>query len=90
MGLFKILKKNSKIFPNKTALVIEKIEYLYDLAIMIWADNVVTEDEINTLKKYCLKFGFLKENIVELAEFLLAKAKENIPKIDLIKQINQL
>ena len=29
MGLFKILKKNSKIFPNKTALVIENIEYSY-------------------------------------------------------------
>ncbi|TMM28660.1 hypothetical protein FDT66_13740 [Polaribacter aestuariivivens] len=68
----------------------EKIEYLYDLAIMIWADNIVTEDEINTLKKYCLKFGFLKENIVELANFLLEKAKEKISKVDLIKQINQL
>jgi len=29
MGLFKILKKNSKIFPNKTALIIENIEYSY-------------------------------------------------------------
>lgn len=67
----------------------EKIEYLYDLAIMIWADNIVTEDETNTLKKYCLKFGFLKENIEDLAKFLLAKAKENVSKIDLIKQINQ-
>ncbi len=29
MGLFEILKKNSKIFPNKIALVIESYEYSY-------------------------------------------------------------
>jgi hypothetical protein len=31
MALFKILKKNSKIFPNKIALVIENYEYSYKL-----------------------------------------------------------
>ena len=66
----------------------KKIEYLYDLAIMIWADNVATDDEINTLKKYCLKFGFLEENISNLSQFLLEKAKEKISKEDLILQIN--
>lgn len=65
----------------------EKIEYLYDLAIMIWADNLVTDDEITTLKKYCLKFGFLEENVTELCDFLLAKAKVKTSKEDLIKEI---
>ena len=65
----------------------KKIEYLYDLAIMIWADEVVTEDEMNTLNKYCRKFGFLEENIDELSDFLLTNAKENKPKADLISQI---
>src|SRR5690349_20568050 len=31
----------------------KRIEFLYDLAIMIWVDKVVTEDEYNLLKKYC-------------------------------------
>lgn len=56
----------------------EKIEYLYDLAIMIWADGIVTEDETNTLKKYCLKFEFLEENIEDICEFLLENAREKI------------
>jgi len=51
-----------------------KIEYLYDLAVMIWADEIVTDDEITTLKKYCLKFGFLEENISELSNFLIDNA----------------
>jgi hypothetical protein len=43
----------------------ERVEYLYDLAVMIWADKEVTEDEYNTLKKYCRKFEFLEENITQ-------------------------
>lgn len=65
----------------------QKLKYLYDLAIMIWADEVVTDDEINALKKYCLKFGFLEENIAELCEFLISNAKENTTKEELLKQL---
>lgn len=67
----------------------EKIEYLYDLALMIWADNIVTEDERITLRKYCIKFGFLEENIDELSEFLLSHAKEQLPKHKLVELIKE-
>lgn len=64
-----------------------KIEYLYDLAIMIWADEIVTKDEINTLKKYCVKFGFLEENITELSNFLINNAKKNASKEEVLNQL---
>lgn len=66
----------------------KRIEYLYDLSIMIWADNIVTEDEENTLKKYCLKFGFLEENIDDLSSFLLEKAKEGTSKKEILELIH--
>lgn len=53
----------------------KRIEYLYDLALMIWIDGEATPDEITTLKKYCRKFEFLEENIDELAKYLLESAK---------------
>ncbi|MBD3889824.1 hypothetical protein IEG04_02615 [Olleya marilimosa] len=65
-----------------------RVEYLYDLAIMIWADGEVTDDEYITLKKYCKKFEFLDENITELADFLLKSAKEGISKEEIIRDIN--
>lgn len=65
----------------------KRIEYLYDLALMIWADNTVTDDELNTLKKYCLKFDFKEENIDELSQFLLDNAKEKISKSELINKM---
>lgn len=84
--------QNILINPIQEAVIPEslndKIDYLYDLAIMIWADKVVTEDEKNTLKKYCIKFDFLPENIEDLSNFLLDSAKKGLLKEDIIKQIN--
>ena len=66
----------------------QRIEYLYDLAVMIWADEKVTEDEYITLKKYCKKFEFLDENITALADYLLDCAKKRLKKEDIINKIN--
>jgi uncharacterized tellurite resistance protein B-like protein len=67
----------------------QKIDYLNDLAKMIWADGVVTEDERNTLLKYCKKFGFLDENLQQLVDFLLECAKEDLSVEDIILKINE-
>lgn len=66
----------------------EKIEYLYDLALMIWADNKVTEDERITLQKYCKKFGFLDQNIEDLSEYLLKQAEEKKNLNQILEELN--
>ena len=66
----------------------ERIEYLYDFAQMIWADEMITEDEMNAFKKYCRKFEFLEENIEELTTYLLEKAKEGTPKSQILQELN--
>ena len=66
----------------------ERISYLYDLAIMVWADKKVTEDEYITLKKYCRKFEFLEENITDIVDYLLDCAKKNVKKEVIINAIN--
>ncbi|MAU15620.1 MAG: hypothetical protein CMH46_08790 [Muricauda sp.] len=65
-----------------------RIEYLYDLALMIWADEKVTEDEYTTLKKYCRRFEFLEENIVPLADYLIESAKEGKSKDAILQELN--
>jgi uncharacterized tellurite resistance protein B-like protein len=66
----------------------ERIEYLYDFALMIWADEVITEDERNTLIKYCRKFEFLDENIEELTNYLLENAKQGTSKSQILQELN--
>lgn len=65
-----------------------RIEYLYDLACMILADEIITEDEKNTLRKYCRKFEFLEENVNELADYLLDCVKKGVTKKEIINQLN--
>ncbi len=66
----------------------KRVEYLYDLAVMIWADKEVTDDEYITLKKYCKKFEFLDDNITGLADYLLECAKKEMSKEEIIKSVN--
>ena len=65
-----------------------RIEYLYDFTRIIWADEKITIDELNMLKKYCKKFNFLDENIDELAGYLIDCVKKNIQKEEIISQLN--
>lgn len=65
-----------------------RITYLYDLAAMILFDNVVTEDERNTLKKFCQKFEFLDENIDGLTDYLLECVKDGTTITQIITQLN--
>ena len=66
----------------------ERIEYLYDFALMIWADQKITEDESNTLKKYCRKFEFLDENVEALSNYLLESAQQNKPTEEILRELN--
>lgn len=65
-----------------------RIEYLYDLTRIMWADKKINDDELNTLKKYCLKFEFLDENIDELVNYLIDCVKKGIDKREIINQLN--
>lgn len=65
-----------------------KIEHLYDFALMIWADEKVTDEEYLSLKKYCKKFEFLDDNIEALADYLLECAKQQMSLEDILINLN--
>jgi len=65
-----------------------RLEYLYDLCRLIWADGIVTDDERTTLYKFCRKFEFEDDNVTELCDFLLGAAKTNRPFHELIAELN--
>ena len=54
----------------------ERIEYLYNLSRIAWADGKIENTERETLQKACRRLGFAEENVVEISEFLLEQAKE--------------
>ena len=66
----------------------KRVEYLYDLSCMIWADGVVDIEERNALRKYCKKFEFLDENIDELSQYLLDCVENGKSKQEVINELN--
>lgn len=80
--------------PEQTAFfqpgtVLEKIDLLYDLSLIAWADGSVDTDETETLKHFCIRFGFQEENIDQICAFLLDEAEKNTPKQQILSTVSQ-
>ncbi|MDR2125635.1 MAG: TerB family tellurite resistance protein [Prevotellaceae bacterium] len=68
----------------------EKIEHLFDLARMAWADGVLDDREIQSMNSACKRLGFLEEYVDEISNFLLEQAKAGKNINDVLKTINNL
>ncbi|MGH1518431.1 hypothetical protein [Chryseobacterium sp. JK1] len=65
----------------------EKVDYLYDLTVMIWADGIVSPDEYSAMQKYVLMFGFLEENVTAIVDYLLEAVKIGKNKNDILYEL---
>ncbi|WP_144281334.1 hypothetical protein [Chryseobacterium echinoideorum] len=66
----------------------EKVEYLYDLTAMIWADGIVSPNEYSALQKYVAMFGFLEENINDIVDYFIEAVKTGKTKTEIINDLN--
>lgn len=57
----------------------ERIEYLYNLSRIAWADGKVDNKEVKILQEMSKRLGFAEENLVEISQFLLDQAQNNTP-----------
>jgi uncharacterized tellurite resistance protein B-like protein len=69
--------------------VLEKIDCLYDLCLIAWADGVLDNEENEILKLYCSRFGFQDDNITQICAFLLEEASKNTPKQQVLTTVSQ-
>ncbi|AQW89821.1 hypothetical protein CMT89_14125 [Elizabethkingia anophelis] len=65
----------------------DKIEYLYDLVLMIWADDHVDDNERSALEKYIKLLGFVEENVSAIANYLLEAVKSGKTKSDILYEL---
>ncbi|BEV05267.1 hypothetical protein [Chryseobacterium gambrini] len=76
---------NSKSLIPET--IEEKAEYLFDLTVMIWADGIVTDNEYSTLQKYVSMFGFVEENVKDIADYFIEAVKQQKSKQDILNDL---
>ncbi len=76
---------NIKSLVPKT--IEEKVDYLYDLTVMIWADGVVSPNEYSAMEKYVLMFGFLEENVKAIVDYLIEAVKIGKDKNEILYEL---
>lgn len=69
-----------------------RLERLYDLARMVWADHIEGENQVVMLNKLCIGLGFTPENVKYIADKALSLVYYEVKLdefIDRMKKMNQ-
>ena len=71
----------------------ERIEYLYDLTKMVYADGTASEEEASVLRKICVGLGFPLDNVEKVSDESIHLILNNNDLEDFnkaIKQVNKI
>ena len=63
----------------------EKIEYLIDFSIMIWADGVAADEEKEALRKFCASFKIDADKIDLFCTILLNKEDSKVSSKEIVE-----
>ncbi len=86
-NLDEILMKPINLKSVVPETIDEKIDYLYDLTVMIWADGIVSPNEYSALQKYIRMFGFLEENETAIADYLIEAVRTGKNKREILYEL---
>ncbi|MGV6830405.1 MAG: tellurite resistance TerB family protein [bacterium] len=70
---YKSILKDYKSHPiNPPVSYDKRLERLYDLARMVWADHIEGDDQVQLLQKLCVGLGFNPDNVKYIADKALS------------------
>ena len=78
----------ANIAPKVPEAIEEKVECLYDLTRMAWADGKIAQEERDIIKKCVIRYGFLPENAEGIVDYFIESVKGNKSKTDILNEIN--
>ncbi|MBR1799764.1 MAG: hypothetical protein IJ761_07740 [Bacteroidales bacterium] len=67
----------------------EKILYLYDFALIAWANGEVVDEERQMMERFALRFGVQPDEVKPLIDLLLEKAEQHLSHEDLMKAFSE-
>ena len=88
----KILKDYESHPINAPHAYDRRLERLYDLARMVWADGIEGEDQVKLVEKFCVGLGFNPDNVTYIADKALKLVYYNVDFdefVDRMKKMNQ-
>ncbi|RZN83661.1 MAG: TerB family tellurite resistance protein [Winogradskyella sp.] len=67
-----------------------RLERLYDLARMVWADDIEGSDQVALLEKLCVGLGFNHENVKYIADKALTLVHYKVDLEDFIEKMKNM
>ncbi|WP_299116016.1 TerB family tellurite resistance protein [uncultured Winogradskyella sp.] len=67
-----------------------RLERLYDLARMVWADDIEGSDQVSLLEKLCVGLGFNHENVKYIADKALTLVHYKVDLEDFIEKMKNM
>jgi hypothetical protein len=67
----------------------DKFDHLYNVAVMILADEVVTEGELKLIKRFAIEAGFTDDKISKLVDLLLDGIRKDEDEDDLFSRFKK-
>lgn len=80
----------ANIAPKAPETIDEKVECLYDLTRMAWADGKIAQEEREVIKKCVVHYGeFIEGNADGIVDYFIESIKKNKSKTDILNEINE-
>ncbi|WP_460220175.1 tellurite resistance TerB family protein [Psychroserpens sp. MEBiC05023] len=90
---YKAILKDYQSHPiNPPTSYDKRLERLYDLARMVWADHIEGEDQVRLLEKLCIGLGFNQDNVKYITDKALHLVHYEVDLddfVDRMKKMNQ-
>ena len=67
----------------------EKLLYLYDFALIAWADGSVVAEERQMIEHFALRFGVQPDEVKPLIDLLFDKAEQHLSHEELMKEFSE-
>ncbi|MBP3511229.1 MAG: hypothetical protein J6K19_04215 [Prevotella sp.] len=65
----------------------EKVELLYQMGEIAWADGEIEESEKSLMRRYASRMGFEDENLDGIISYILDRVKGKVPVSEVIKEV---
>ena len=90
-GDFKAILKDYKSYPlNAPHSYDHRLERLYDLARMVWADHIEEKSQVKMLRKFCIGLGFNQENVKYITDKALTLVHYDVDLDEFIEKMKTM
>ena len=88
---YKAILKDYQSHPINPPLSYDhRLERLYDLARMVWADHIEGEDQVRLLEKLCIGLGFNQDNVKYITDKALTLVHYEVDLDDFIAKMKHM